>query len=125
MALWRRRFGQSGPTRDGYRPLGTGSKTVLSKRVFSYGGRLGYEDAGDTPNTLVVMHEYPDDGKTLVFEVRGLKTDGLKGAKVGVIFYGSEGYVVLTSYTTGAAFDLKGKRCEKIHRRRQSSSTTS
>ena len=86
---------------------GLGENT-LSKRVFSYGGRLGYEDAGETPNTLVVVHEYPDDGKTLVFEVRGLKTDALKDAKIGAIFYGSEGYVVINSYMSGAAFDPKG-----------------
>jgi hypothetical protein len=86
----------------------------LSKRVFSYGGRLGYEDAGDTPNTLVTMHEYPDDGKTLVFEVRGLKTDKLKGAGIGVIFYGSDGYVVLTAYAAGAAFDPKGNLVKKF-----------
>ena len=87
----------------------------LSKRVFSYGGRLGYEDAGETPNTFVTVHEYPDDGKTLVFEVRGLKTDGLRDAKIGVIFYGSDGYVVLTTYTDGAAFDLKGNLVKKFH----------
>ena len=83
-------------------------ETTLSKRVFSYGGRLGYEDAGETPNTMVIVHEYPDDGKTLVFEVRGLKSDKLEGASIGVIFYGSEGYVVIPSYTSGTAFDLKG-----------------
>ena len=90
-------------------------ETGLSKRVFSYGGRLGYEDAGETPNTLVIIHEFPDDGKTLVFEVRGLKTDNLKGAKIGVIFYGSEGYVVLTAYTAGAAFDLNGNVVKKFN----------
>lgn len=79
----------------------------LSKRVLSYGGRYGYEDAGETANTQMIIHDYGN--KTLVFEVRGLKTDSLKGAKVGVIFEGSEGYVVLTSYDAGAAFDLDGK----------------
>jgi len=79
----------------------------LSERVISYGGRLGYEDAGDVANTQVAIHQFGD--KTLVFEVRGLETDALRGAKIGVIFYGSEGYVVLTSYTHGKAFDLDGK----------------
>jgi len=87
----------------------------LSKRVFSYGGRLGYEDAGETPNTMVVIHEYPDDGKTIAFEVRGLKTDPLKGASIGVIFYGSDGCVVLTAYETGAAFDLDGNVVKKFN----------
>ena len=74
--------------------------------VVSYGGRLGYEDAGETANTQVSVHDYGD--KTLVFEVRGLKTDDLLGAKVGVIFYGSDGYLVINSYSGGAAFDPKG-----------------
>ena len=79
----------------------------LSDKVISYGGRLGYSDAGETANTQVIVHEFGD--KTLTFEVRGLKTDDYKGAKVGVIFEGSEGYVVLPSYNGGAAFDKAGK----------------
>ena len=79
----------------------------LSKGVFSYGGRLGYTDAGETANTQVIVHDYGP--QQLVFEVRGLKTDALRGAKVGNIFHGTEGYVVLSSYNGGAAFDLEGK----------------
>jgi predicted dehydrogenase len=42
----------------------------ISPRVISIGGRLGYEDDGETPNTQLVYHAY--DGPPLVFEVRGL-----------------------------------------------------
>jgi hypothetical protein len=80
---------------------------AIAKGTVSYGGRLGYEDAGETANTQTIIHDYGD--KSLVFEVRGLPTDPLRGANVGVIFEGSEGYVVLTSYNGGAAFDLAGK----------------
>jgi predicted dehydrogenase len=80
----------------------------LSNNVMSYGGRVGYEDAGETANTQVVVHDYGN--QSLVFEVRGLKTDDYKGAKVGVIFEGTEGYVVLPSYSSGAAFDKDGKK---------------
>ena len=79
----------------------------LSQNVFSYGGRFGYEDAGETANTQVVVHDYGD--KSLVFEVRGLKTGDYKGAKVGVIFEGTDGYVVMSTYHSGAAFDKDGK----------------
>ncbi len=81
---------------------------TLSNHVISYGGRLGYEadEAGETANTQVIIHDY--GAKSLVFEVRGLETKDLKTAKVGVIFEGADGYVVLTSYTNGAAFDKKG-----------------
>lgn len=86
----------------------------IGDSVVAYGGRLGYVDAGETANTQVSIHTYGD--KSLVFETRGLKTDALKptskgkalGAKIGVIFYGTEGYVVLDRYNHGAAFDLDG-----------------
>ncbi len=79
----------------------------LANSVISYGGRFGYEDAGETPNTDVIILDYGP--KTLVFEVRGLKTESLKGAKVGNIFEGTDGYLVMTSYTEGAAFDKDAK----------------
>ena len=84
----------------------------IGNAVMSYGGRFGYEDAGETANTQVTIHDYGD--KRLEFEVRGLPTDPLRGAGVGVIFYGSDGYVVLTSYTRGAAFDLDGNVIKKF-----------
>jgi predicted dehydrogenase len=80
----------------------------LSDSVISYGGRFSYEDAGETANTQVVIHNFGD--KSLVFEVRGLTTPGFKGANVGVIFEGSDGYVVMTSYHSGTAFDLSGNK---------------
>ncbi len=43
---------------------------ALSPRVMSIGGRLGYYDDGQTPNTQLVYHDY--DGPPLIFEVRGL-----------------------------------------------------
>lgn len=85
----------------------------LGKSVLSFGGRLGYEDAGETANTQVSIHDYGD--RLLIFEVRGLETAPFKGAKVGCIFEGTEGYVVLTSYTGGAAFDLDGKLVKKFN----------
>jgi len=79
----------------------------IGTSVISYGGRLGYEDAGETANTQVSIHGYPD-GKRLVFEVRGLSTPKLRGAGVGNIFYGTQGSVVMPGGGGGAAFDPKG-----------------
>ncbi|MDX9752702.1 MAG: Gfo/Idh/MocA family oxidoreductase [bacterium] len=43
------------------------------KSVLTLGGRLGYVDQGETPNTQLVIMDY---GETkLIFEVRGLPTD--------------------------------------------------
>jgi predicted dehydrogenase len=82
----------------------------LSNSVLSYGGRLGYEDAGDAANTQMIIHDYGD--RALVFEVRGLETQNYKNTNVGVIFEGTEGYVVMASYSSGAAFDKDGN---KVH----------
>ena len=96
--------------------------------VIAYGGRLGYQaerndpnyvDAGDTANTEIAIYDYGD--KCIVFETRGLSVDnsadieietmfgGSKGNKIGVIFYGSEGYLVQKEYTHCIAYDLKGQ----------------
>jgi predicted dehydrogenase len=84
----------------------------LGRAVFSYGGRLGYEDAGETANTQVSIHDYGD--KTLVFEVRGLETAPFKDAMVGVIFEGSQGYAVMARYEGGLVFDLAGNQVKKF-----------
>ncbi|NLH44334.1 MAG: Gfo/Idh/MocA family oxidoreductase [Planctomycetes bacterium] len=96
--------------------------------VITYGGRLGYQaerndpnyvDAGDTANTEVAVYDYGD--KCIVFETRGLSVDesadieittmfdSTKGNKIGVIFYGTEGYLVQREYTHCVAYDLKGQ----------------
>ncbi|RIK78073.1 MAG: gfo/Idh/MocA family oxidoreductase [Planctomycetota bacterium] len=85
---------------------GLGVKT-FAKSVLSYGGRFGYEDAGDTANTQIVVHDYGE--QALVFEVRGLPTKPHRGAGVGVVFEGTEGSLVVTSYDAGAAYDKDGK----------------
>lgn len=75
----------------------------VSNSVQTFGGRLGYVDAGEVANTEVSFFDYGD--KQLIFEVRGLETDKLHNAGVGVIFYGTEGFLVMDSYTHAAAFD--------------------
>jgi predicted dehydrogenase len=83
-------------------------KTTLPTSVVGLGGRFGYEDDGETPNTQLCFYDYGD--AQLVFEVRGLKTENFKGAKVGNIFHGTEGYAVSNSYSSGTIFDLKGNK---------------
>lgn len=79
----------------------------LPDRVISCGGRLGYDDDGDTPNTLVTCMDYGD--QKLIFEVRGLPTKPYKGAKIGVVFHCEGGYLVIGSYSRCSAFDNNGK----------------
>jgi predicted dehydrogenase len=88
-------------------------KSTLPRAVTCIGGRYGYEDDGQTPNTQLAYYDYGD--AQLVFEVRGLETQDLQGAKVGNIFYGSEGYAVSTNYSSGTIFDLKGNKLQHFN----------
>jgi predicted dehydrogenase len=77
-------------------------KTEFPKTVMSSGGRYGYSDDGQTPNTQLVVFEFDDC--ELQFEVRGLMTNDEAKVKIGDIFYGSEGILAITSYTTWQTF---------------------
>src|SRR5207342_122767 len=77
--------------------------TGLGRSVLSYGGRFGYTDAAETPNTQVVIYDF--GGKTMVAETRGLKTEPFSPHfKSGWVFWGTEGIIADTSL-----FDLDGK----------------
>ena len=89
---------------------GIGAKE-LPRAVQSAGGRLGYIDDGQTPNTLMAMYDYGNAGK-LLFEVRGLETDKVLGVGVGNIFYGTEGYVVIGAEGGPAAYTLDGEKIQ-------------
>ena len=82
----------------------------LPDSVLSMGGRFGYEDDGQTPNTQVAYFEYPD--AAVLFEVRGLKTPPALGLMVGNIVYGSEGFVAFANEDSKSvvAFDADGKQ---------------
>ena len=90
----------------------------LSPRIFSIGGRFGYVDDGETPNTMMTIHDYA--AAPLIFEVRGLpgkpvkegekeEMDELKGVKVGVIVKCENGTLAIPSYHAGTAMDNDGK----------------
>jgi hypothetical protein len=87
----------------------------LPKRVVSLGGRLGYVDNGNVANSQLTVFQWDD--ALLISDVRGLEiktpvTFGLavEPLRVGNIWWGTEGYVVAPSYTSGAAFDYEGKQ---------------
>jgi predicted dehydrogenase len=81
-------------------------KNELCTAVQSVGGRFGYTDDGETANTQVSWFDYGD--RQLIFEVRGLRTPANHGASVGNIFYCTDGYMVMPSYTAATAYDLDG-----------------
>jgi hypothetical protein len=80
-------------------------KHTLPTEVVSLGGRLGYQDNGDTANSQISLFKWDD--ALVISEVRGLElktkpTIARQAGPVGVanIWWGTEGYVVPTNCTT-------------------------
>jgi len=97
--------------------LGAGE---LARGVLSIGGRFGYDDDGDTPNTQIVLFDY--EKAPLVFEVRGLprdlaaqqenwggSMDRYRDVSIGVVVECAEGSLVLPDYHQAQAYDSKGQ----------------
>ena len=101
----------------------------LPRHTLSIGGRLGYIDDGDTPNTQVVIHDYAT--APLIFEVRGLPAksgtkgsggdpaanqgglsrdmDNYKGVQIGNVVECEGGNVITNAYFSATAYDKSGK----------------
>ena len=95
------------------------NKQGLPHTVQSVGGRLGYQDDGETPNTQIGLLDYGDC--RIIFEVRGLSTDEYQPngdkeslVKIGVVFECTEGVLVVPTYTSAIAYDLKGKLIQRF-----------
>ena len=88
------------------------NKNELPKKVVSVGGRLGYEDSAETPNTMVSLMDYGD--VPFIFEVRGLDTEDYRKTKVGVIFEGENGIMVNPNYASATVFDKDGKQVQSF-----------
>jgi len=81
----------------------------LPRSVQSMGDKFMFEDDQETPNCQITAFHYPDEKKMLVFEVRHWITNtedigGSDGNAIGVIFFGSEGIMIVPSYTSYKTF---------------------
>ena len=78
-------------------------------KVSAIGGHFMFDDDQETPNTLSASFEFDDSGKKkiMTFEVRHWITNHEAGIEapspqnVGVIFYGSKGYMAVWSEDSG------------------------
>jgi predicted dehydrogenase len=93
-------------------------KGAFPPTVISVGGRFGYVDDGQTPNTMMSVIDYGDS--MLIFEVRGLPTktgsnqmDQYKGADVGNVIECEGGYVTINTRTC-TAHDNSGKEIKQF-----------
>ena len=89
----------------------------LAPGVMSIGGRFGYIDDGETPNTLIVFLDYKP--VPIIFEVRGLPRakgdpamDAYRDIRDGFIVHCENGY--LTWSDGGWAHDNDGKKIKQF-----------
>jgi len=88
----------------------------LAPRVVSVGGRLGYVDDGETPNTQLLYLDYKS--APIIFELRGLPKkrgssamDDYRGTRAGTVVHCEGGYFV-----GGWAYDNDGKKIKQFER---------
>ncbi|MBY0373957.1 MAG: Gfo/Idh/MocA family oxidoreductase [Bryobacteraceae bacterium] len=87
---------------------------TLPSHVTSMGGKFLWDDDKETPEVQTSLYHYPDQKKMIQFEVRHWHTNDEKGASVGNIFYGSEGYAVVKGYDTYEIYAGKTQKAEKV-----------
>ena len=96
----------------------------LPTEVLSVGGRLGYDDDGNTPNTQIIWSQF--SSAPMLFEVRGLprnlkaqkenwgsSMDSYHGVRIGVVIDCEKGSLRIPNYSSAAALDLDGKSMKK------------
>jgi len=90
----------------------------LPPRVFSIGGRFGYVDDGETPNTHIAVLDYP--AAPILFEVRGLPQkagvsymDQYRGVRIGIVIECENGYFA-GGGGGGWTYDRNGKRVRQF-----------
>jgi predicted dehydrogenase len=86
----------------------------LAPRVLGLGGRFGYIDDGETPNTEILFYDY--EPAPILFELRGLPRakgdsamDDYRGIRGGVVVDCEGGYLA-----GGWAYDKDGKRIKQF-----------
>jgi predicted dehydrogenase len=95
-------------------------QNALPSRVVSVGGRFGYDDDGQTPNTHIAFFHYQP--APILFEVRGLPARGsggnimdkYRGQEVGIVVECEHGYFAGGRFG-GAAFDPHGEMIRQFN----------
>ncbi len=113
-------MGNQGPHEMDLLRWALGNPMRHPSRVFSFGGRFGWNDAGNTPNMQAAMFDF-GDGIPVIFEVRNLhqkdenKQVGAfeKGPGVGIIITCEEGEF-RGGRGGGSFFDNDGKQIKQF-----------
>ncbi len=84
-------------------------------RATSVGGRYVFDDDQETPDTQVISFDFPG-GKTITWEGVSCNRLGIEGARLGAVFMGDEGSLVIDDNRGGgyAICDLEGREVEAV-----------
>ena len=92
-------------------------ETLLPRRVISVGGRFGYDDDAETPNTQITFFDY--EKAPLIFEVRGLSRqkgmtamDYYRSTSIGFVVECEGGY--FSGNNGGWFYDNKDRKIRQI-----------
>jgi predicted dehydrogenase len=90
----------------------------LPRQVVSIGGRFGYDDDAETPNTQIAVLDYPS--APIIFEVRGLPQkadvkhmDHYRGVRIGIAIECENG-TFAGGAGGGVVYDRDGKRAKSF-----------
>lgn len=81
----------------------------LPEKITAMGGKFLWDDSKETPEVLTSTFLYPKEKKMIQFEVRHWNTNYEDGVKVGNIFYGDRGYMLVKGYSTYETYLSVGK----------------
>jgi len=76
----------------------------LPEKITAMGGKFLWDDCKETPEILSSTFLYPKEKKIIEFEVRHWNTNYEDGVKVGNIFYGDKGYMLIKGYDSYETF---------------------
>jgi predicted dehydrogenase len=87
---------------------------AMPKSVLSVGGRFGYVDDGQTPNTQIASFDFGADHAKVIIEVRGLKSEPYHTNGVENVVECENGFLVSPKYTAAVAYDRDGNVVRKF-----------
>ncbi|MGV3504460.1 MAG: Gfo/Idh/MocA family oxidoreductase [Adhaeribacter sp.] len=90
-----------------------GLGVTFPTKVTSAGGRYGYKDDWETPDTQVISMEF-DNNTSLTWEGRSCNGRTIEGSTVGVMFYGEKGSMVIDGGNGYTVYDLNNKKIKDV-----------
>ncbi|HWL09759.1 MAG TPA: Gfo/Idh/MocA family oxidoreductase [Planctomicrobium sp.] len=87
------------------------------KKIWSLGGRFGWDDNGETPNTQIICYDY--EPAPIVLEIRNLPAkantkdnNSYRGSSLGIVVDCEEGSYV--GFANGTVYDKEGNKVREI-----------